>query len=306
LSAATETIPAAVRLMHFSDIHLTAPDCVWRPGDYFNKRMAAWVNLRLFGRGRHFEHAERVVKALAADMRSRGYDGVVFSGDATALGCAAEVRRAVELLGVGEGAPPGLAVPGNHDYCTPADVKAGVFEKLFAPWQRGEREGEFVYPFAQRVGGLWLVAVNSARANFWAWDASGCVGQEQLGRLERLLGRLQGGPRILVTHYPVRIGSGEREPAFRGLRDLDELVTVCRGGGIGLWLHGHRHGAFHHAASEAAGFPVICAGSATQTGRWSYGEYTVRGRELEAVVRGFDERVGAFRDVEGWKVEVGR
>ena len=31
---------------------------------------------------------------------------------------------------------------------------------------------------------------------------------------------------------------------MRGLRDLDDLLEVARQGGIGLWLHGHRHNAY--------------------------------------------------------------
>src|SRR5205085_818761 len=113
------------------------------------------------------------------------------------------------------------------------------------------------------------VGVNSATANRWAWDARGAVGQDQLDRLRLLLARLDGGPRILVTHYPIAQASGRRERRVRLLRDLDDLVGVATAGGIGLWLHGHRHDAYHHSAAETAPFPVICAGSATQTGQWS-------------------------------------
>ena len=110
---------------------------------------------------------------------------------------------------------PGIAVPGNHDYCTATAVRAGHFERIFTAWQNGERVGEAIYPFAQRVGHAWLIGVNSSTANRWPWDVRGGVGRDQLERLEELLHRLEAGPRILVTHYPVWLASGRREPRIR-------------------------------------------------------------------------------------------
>src|SRR5262249_19634240 len=191
-----------------------------------------------------FRQTEQVLEGLRAELADRRPDRVIFSGDATAMGFEEEFERAAALMLVGQF--PGLAVPGNHDYCTKTAMLSGHFERYFAPWQHGERVGDFTYPFAQRVGLLWLVAVNSATANRWAWDARGAVGRDQLDRLEQLLGQLEGGPRILVTHYPVARASGRREPRVRVLRDLDDLLAVAQRGGVGLWLHGHRHDAYHH------------------------------------------------------------
>jgi 3',5'-cyclic AMP phosphodiesterase CpdA len=294
-----------VRLAHFSDIHVSAPCCAWRVEDWFNKRLFAWMNFRLLGRGHRFRHHEPVLRALAEELRQGGFDRVVFSGDATALGFDAELARAVSLLGLDRpDAPPGLAVPGNHDYCTRSAARSGDFERRFARWQQGERVGSAVYPFAQRVGPLWLIAVNSAAANRWAWDARGRVGAEQLRRLEELLARLDGGPRVLVTHYPVRVASGRREPMIRALRDLDALMDVAERGGVGLWLHGHRHHSFQHLTPDFAPFPVICAGSATQTRRWSYGQYTLTGERLLARRRVFDADEGRFKDGGSYEVEL--
>lgn len=294
-----------VRLAHFSDIHVTARGCTWRRADWFNKRLSAWINLRWLGRGHRFRDAERVLTALADDLRQRGFDRLLFSGDATALGFAEEIAHAAALLKVHDDAgPPGLAVPGNHDYLTRHDREAGHFERHFAPWQSGERVDDSIYPFAQRVGAAWLVAVNSAVPNRWAWDASGRVGAEQLDRLERLLARLQGGPRILITHYPVGLPGGKSERRVRELRDLGDLLAVCHRGGVGLWLHGHRHHAYHQEASELAAFPVICAGSATQRGRWSYRDYTLTGCRLVALTRVYDPATAAFRDGDSLELDL--
>jgi 3',5'-cyclic AMP phosphodiesterase CpdA len=286
-------------MAHFSDIHVTAPNCIWRREDFLGKRLPAWINLRLLGRGFRFRSAEKVLSALAGDLRGGGFDRLIFSGDATALGFEQEVKHAANLLGLaGPNCPPGLAVPGNHDYCTKTSVRDGLFERYFAPWLAGERVGSSTYPFAQRVGSAWLIAVNSSTANRWPWDARGGVGREQLQRLEELLDRLDDGPRILVTHYPVVLASGRRERKVRALRDLDDLVRVAANGGVELWLHGHRHKSYDHFTSKVAPFPVICSGSATQQKIWSYRVYTLRGRRLQVVRRVYDKQAEAFRDAE--------
>lgn len=294
-----------IRLAHLSDIHITAHPLGWKNADWLSKRMAAWINLRCLGRGFRFRKADEVLTALMADLRQRKPDRVIFSGDATALGFESELIRAATLLGVTEKEPlPGLAVPGNHDYCTDEAVASGHFERHFAPWLIGERVDEHVYPFAQRVGPIWLVAVNSSTANRWPWDASGGVGAAQLQRLEKLLTQLDGGLRILVTHYPICLESGKCERRSHGLRDLTDLVSVAERGGISLWLHGHRHTWYHHLKPGLAPFPVICAGSATQHGRWSYGEYTLIGHQFKVVRRTFDSGEGRFRDREAFAIEL--
>ena len=299
---ATSTI---VRLAHFSDIHITVEQLGWRRADWFNKRLPGWLNLKGLGREHRFREADHVLSALAAELQRCRPDHVIFSGDVTALGFEEELAHAIALLGAaGPGALPGLAVPGNHDYYTRGVAASGLFERFFAPWQKGERVDGAVYPFAQRVGHVWLVAVNSCTGNRWFWDAAGSVGPEQRVRLAILLERLEPGPRILVTHYPVCLASGARERRYHGLRDLAELVAVAERGGVCLWLHGHRHGAYHHCNCDFAPFPIVCAGSATQSGLWSYGEYTIEGDHFHALRRVFCPAQDSFQDSEAFELRL--
>src|SRR5262245_9063535 len=218
---------AAVRLAHFSDIHVTCRPLGWQREDWLTKRLPAWMNLRIFGRAFRLRHAEGVLAALMPGLPRRRPDHWIFSRDATDFGFAAAPGHAAGLLGLLDGERmPGIAVPGNHDYCTPTAAESGDFEKHFACWQSGERVDDAVYPFAQRVGSAWLVAVNTSTANRWAWDASGGVDSAQLERLARLFARLPGGLRILVTHYPVCLKSGKPERGSHGLRNLADLVAV--------------------------------------------------------------------------------
>jgi 3',5'-cyclic AMP phosphodiesterase CpdA len=292
-----------VRLCHLSDIHVTTQPLGWRFEDWCNKRLAAWFNLRVLGRGFRFRDADTVLQTLMDELHDHPPDRLIFSGDATALGFESEIVHAAVSLGLTKSTTlPGLAVPGNHDYCTIPAEHSGHFEKHFAPWQQGERVDGALYPFAQKVGHVWLIAVNTATGNRRPWDASGAVEPTQLQRLATLLHRLEGGPRILVTHYPVCKANGAIERASHGLRDLEEVVRTAANGGISLWLHGHRHHAYHLAKPPQAPFPVICAGSTTQNGLWSFGDYLIEDNHLAAIRRAYDPAARAFREVEAFEL----
>ncbi len=305
MSSSSAGAPSPVRLAHVSDIHVTADPIGWKRADYFSKRYTGWLNYRWLGRRHRFRHADAVLAALTAELAHARPDRVIFSGDATALGFEAEFTRAATLLHVaGPDRLPGLAVPGNHDYYTRAVQASGLFERYFAPWQQGERVDGATYPFAQRVGPVWLVAVNSATGNRWSWDASGAVDAAQLERLRRLLGRLGPGPRVLVTHYPVVLANGRHERRSHGMRNLTDVLRVASEGGVSLWLHGHRHGAYRLTLPGVAPFPIVCAGSTTQSGHWSYGAYTIEGRHFHGVRRRFCLEEPHFQDVEAFAFEL--
>jgi 3',5'-cyclic AMP phosphodiesterase CpdA len=295
-----------IRLAHFSDIHVTAPQLEWQAGDWFSKRVTSWLNHRL-GRARAFALAEEIVARALDDWQRRGVEHLVFSGDATALGFEAEIRRAAECLRVGQGGIPGLAVPGNHDYCTRSAAASGHFERWFAPWQQGRRIGAHPYPFAQSAGPAWLIGVNTATGNRWPWDATGAVGAEQMERLRQLLAALPADAvKILVIHFPICLANGRPESRWHGLRDLDALLEVARVGGVDLWLHGHRHRPywFQRSGTGNVAFPVICAGAATEHGIWSHGEYTISRDTLHAIRRVYDPDGHCFRDAEMFTLQL--
>jgi 3',5'-cyclic AMP phosphodiesterase CpdA len=263
----------SLRFAHFSDIHLTAKALRLRKRDWFTKRASGFLNARL-GRGKHFLNASTIAGEMAADIRSRNYDQVIFSGDATTLGLKIEFDEVKRVLNPDEDWPPTLAVPGNHDYYTRGAVRGGDFERTFAAWQKGDRIDQHVYPFVQKAGPIYLIAVNSAQANLFVWDSRGRVGRAQLDRLAKLVKHLPPGPRIMVTHYPLVLAGGEQERLWRRLRDASRLRALAQEAGVKLWLHGHRHGGYFRNSDPSLPFPIVCAGSATQMGRWSYNEYT--------------------------------
>ncbi len=179
-----------------------------------------------------------------------------------------------------------------------------LFERYFALWQKGERIGDETYPFAQRVGPVWLVGVNSSKYNVLTWDASGRVGHAQLERLRQLLATLSSGPRILVTHYPFAVHTGRQERHGHGLRDWRAAVKIAAEGGVKLWLHGHRHRPYWLTTHNEVPFPGICGGSATQTGIWTYHEYTIAGAKLTAMRRVYVKARRAFEDRETFELDL--
>lgn len=291
----------SLRIAHFSDIHLTAKALRLAFPDWFGKRATGWLNARL-GRGKHFVDASTVAAVMAKNLRAGGYDHVVFSGDATTLGLRVEFEEVERVLQPADGWPPAMAVPGNHDYYTRRAARAGEFERVFGPWQGGERLNGHTYPFAQKVGPLWLIGVNSSDANLMLWDSRGRVGIPQLDRLRELFERLPPGPRIMVTHYPLCLADGQPESRWRRLRDALHLRERATAAGVKLWLHGHRHGGYFRHADATLPFPVVCAGSATHAAKWSYNEYTFVDGLMHGRRRMWEPEAGAFKDGDGFSV----
>ena len=76
------------------------------------------------------------------------------------------------------------------------------------------------------------------------------------------------------------------------------MLAIAAAGDVRLWLHGHRHSPYFFDNSQWAPFPAICAGSGTQTGTWSYNEYTIEGALAKVVRRAYDPKTQRFQDVQ--------
>ena len=108
----------------------------WQRKDWFSK-LFQLVQSSLLGARASILLCRGGVDDSNAELKQQGVEHMLFSGDATALGFEAELCRAAELLEVKQ--RPGLAVPGNHDYITRKVARSGLFERVFAPWQTGQR-----------------------------------------------------------------------------------------------------------------------------------------------------------------------
>ena len=106
----------------------------------------------------------------------------------------------------------------------------------------------------------------------------------------------------MVTHYPLCLESGIAEGRFRRLRDARLLRDLARDAGVKLWLHGHRHVNYSRHGDASLPFAVVCAGSATQFGRWSYNEYTFVDGQMHARRRVWSPDKSAFIDGDGFSI----
>jgi 3',5'-cyclic AMP phosphodiesterase CpdA len=296
-----------LRLAHVSDVHLFVPEAKWSRGDYMTRRLSGWLNVKLGRRGSQFRGAAGILALLVADVYERKPDLLIFSGDASSLGFEEELALTATLLRANE--PDGIplfAVPGNHDYYTRKSMQLGLFERYFASGLSGERLDGAIYPFARKVGPLYLIGLNSSTGNRWFWDATGRVGEEQRQRLQRLLAQphIASSPRVLVTHFPVGLPNGKAEKPWHKLLDLKPTLQVAVEGGVSLWLHGHRHCAYYLPATISVPLPSICAGSGTQRELWTYNEYLYDGEIWQVQRRQFDPLEKRFRTVEQFDVTI--
>jgi hypothetical protein len=289
-----------LKLIHFSDIHLTTTPLGWSWSDYFTKRAMGWLNLRLLGRADHFRQADQIVRCLHKELQDRRPQAIIFSGDASHLGFPREIQYAADMLGlspVSSSGSVGIALPGNHDYYVTTAAASGAFERCFAPWQQGLRLRAATYPFALRVGPVWLIAVPAAQPHRTFWDASGCVGPQLWQDLYELCQHLHSGWRIAVCHYPLLSEQCQPEPWYRCLRDRHAAYQWIRSCGIALWLHGHRHRWYWLPASAELPCPTIGAGSATQSEHAGYLEYCFHDQGIVDVYRRrYDPAANTFVD----------
>jgi len=257
-----------VRVLHFSDIHISLGLRRVPPRDWPGKRVAGGVNF-LRGRGRRFEHALEKLGRLAEFAGRREVDLVIFSGDFTAMGTRAEfaaARAAVQPL---VEAPAGfVCVPGNHDLYTRAVVRQRRFENTFAGLLGTDLAGSAVdgpWPLVRLQGGeAAVLALNSAKPNPVPWRSSGRIPSAQLDAAREALGRPELAERFVfvVTHYAPCLWDGRPDTRHHGLENVGELLELMAGVERGALLCGHVHRTYR-ARMTGVGPEVFCAGSAT-------------------------------------------
>jgi len=281
-----------MRILHFSDIHISVAwtRVPWRK--WLGKRALAVVNL-LAGRARKFAQSGAKVEALARFSREQDFDLVLFSGDYTALGLDAELaaaREAVEpLMTVRSGY---VNVPGNHDLYLRDTLRERLFERHFGDTLRSdlpERTVDGPWPVVRLPHPeVAVIALNSARPNPLPWRSSGRLPPLQLVALRELLRdpRLSGRHVLVVNHYPPLLGDGSRDRPLHRLVNDEELLDACSGM-RGAILAGHVH--HRYAVRRTDGSPwVLCSGSTTYTGREGLWVLDVEGGTLRATPGGWD------------------
>lgn len=291
-----------IRILHFSDVHVSVPVRHMPLLDLAGKRVLGALNLVL-RRERLFRHARKKVAALTELAEREGIDLALCTGDYTALGTRVELdaaRAAIEPL---VKRPLGyVTVPGNHDLYVPDATRERRFEDAFGDLCTSDLPEVAVhgpFPTVRLLGdGLAIIAVTSARPNPEPWRSSGVIGTAQLDALARLLADSRVRDRFVVvaTHYAPLRANGTHDSPFHGLDDADALLDILRPLRRAMLVHGHIHRRYHLHVPQSAAW-IFNAGSATHEGREGCWVYELGGDAPRALPTNWD---GA-----AWRVDAG-
>ncbi len=228
-------------------------------------------------------NARKIVEYLLAF-----YDGakptILLGGDVVDDGAAGQYENAVEILRplIAAGFPM-VAVPGNHDYGRWGNFYTEHSQALFQQhiladligWPDAAVPGtvmEDLYPWAQVVDGVLVLAMDSVAANEdeFAHFASGEIGQTQLTRASDIM-KQHTDKKVLVLfhHHPFYRKFGlELDDAHRVLRTLADRANIL--------CFGHRH--VSEIWYDRDGIDAVLASGKTTSRN---GRYQFQFREIE-------------------------
>lgn len=179
------------------------------------------------------------LRTAVADINRRDVTAVLLAGDLTKDGAVSEFETADRLLA--DLQPPLVGVPGNHDVPKPRWDSHPVpsVERFAQQYGRGQ------YPFVTRVGGVDVVAVNSASCpdGSLADTHTGAVGETDRLWLERTLPELET-PLVLLhhnVHHPRTHTGSFPEGEFYQVRNPSALRRTLVRGEAALAVSGHIH-----------------------------------------------------------------
>jgi 3',5'-cyclic AMP phosphodiesterase CpdA len=254
-----------VRVLHFSDPHVQLPR--WRERKLRELGpLRAIASAELWrGRGRDYDDALEVLRAIVRDADRLRADHVVCTGDLTQLAMEEEFALAREAL---EPIWSRLTcIAGNHDRYPLDDGSPNqLYEQYFSGTERPPDE-------------LSIFALDSCGPVSWPIVTRGRIEPEELARLGQGLITARGCKLVLVHHAPLR-HNGRPDFPWHALRGADELMQACAP--ADAILCGHLHQRFE-ARKEAR---IFCAGSSTERMKEGYWLYEVEdGRIASAEVR---------------------
>jgi len=232
-----------------------------------SKRVLGWLSWQVRRRRRY---RAAVLEALIADLARTAPDHLAITGDLTQIALPSELREAAGWLARFGAAERVHAIPGNHDAYAALASEHGW--QIWSAYLVGDRPtaplrgaASDAFPSVRVRGELALVGVCTAQPTP-PFAATGSVGEEQLARLDRVLGELgaAGLCRVVLIHHPPVAGLTSRR---RSLLDARAFGEVLRQRGAELVLHGHLHRTTHSSLpGPAHAIPVIGVPSASHAG----------------------------------------
>jgi 3',5'-cyclic AMP phosphodiesterase CpdA len=245
-----------VRVLHFSDVHIQLPN--WR-----KRKLRSLGLLRTIasaelwrGRGRDFDDALEVLRAIVRDADRLKVDRVICTGDLTQLAMEEEFVLAREAL---EPIMDRLTcIPGNHDRYPFDDGSVNaLYEKYFPPFVQTLQFDE-----------LSMFCLDSVGAVCWPIVTRGRIPSGEFGRLQQWLGETRGCKFVLLHHAPLR-HNGKPDYPWHALQGAARLLEVCHP--ATAVLCGHLHERYEIRAQSR----MFCAGSSTMRGNEGYWLYEV-------------------------------
>ncbi|MEN8129807.1 MAG: metallophosphoesterase [Pseudomonadota bacterium] len=277
----------ALRILHFSDIHIGMHIRHMHWKKWFSKRAVGAINL-FRGRGKYFDEAEQKMQALARFKEQNDIDLVINTGDYTALGLERELQLAKKVIEPMMNAPDGyLTVPGNHDIYVSEVKSQQRFSELFSEVLQSdipEYCSDGHWPLVRLIrDDSAVIAINSARPNPLPWRSNGNIPQSQLDAFASILRdqRLKKRFIFVVTHYAPRLANGADDTRLHGMVNADDFLGVCQKIDYGAILCGHVHQTYHVNVNELRS-DIYCAGSAVMSGHEGFWVYERQGNSIEA------------------------
>ncbi|MDJ0984681.1 MAG: metallophosphoesterase [Desulfobacterales bacterium] len=255
-------------LAHISDPHLAHPGGS-RLSDFLNKRFFGYLKWRL---KRQSEHHDLVLTSMIDDVLSAQPDHIVVTGDLTHLGLPAEYAKAKKMLETLGSAFQVTIIPGNHDAYVDGALDCRLVE--WADYMVGDGvktcndspgDEDAIFPSLRIRNGVALIGISTAQPCS-TFLAVGCIGHEQLQRLEKIL--LETGQknllRVVLIHHPPTSGVVSWRKRLTDARSFQKLLYDC---GAELILHGHSHHPSQSYLDTTDGrIPVIGVPSASAVG----------------------------------------
>ena len=197
------------------------------------------------GKSNNLEKSTRIIDWIIDNKRSHQSEMVIISGDLVDDGATWQFMQAKELLDrLKQKEYTVLVAPGNHDYGPEGFRESAKSRRDFAELISGVSE----YPHLSVTGGQAIIVLDSMEKeveNIELWGAQGCLGKEQLQKLDLLLDEINQNPSIenvvvVLHHHPFDY------LFYHGMRDHADLKGVISGRlnklpRVNCLLFGHKH-----------------------------------------------------------------
>lgn len=228
-----------MRLVHLTDPHLSTLDGE-RLSSLRGKRWSGYLSWR---KNRRKHYLPAVLRKLVEAVRVEEADQILLTGDLVHIGLDTEITQASEWLSTLGSAEKVMLVPGNHDIYakgSAGSVLQAWSEYMFQavqPLDSNHIEGQF--PVVRKLGKISLIGLSTGCVTP-LFMATGKLGEEQLQKLEELLGdaAAEGQLAVLLIHHPPLPGMTNWRKA---LNDAAALDTVLKKYPPLLVFYGHLH-----------------------------------------------------------------